>query len=131
LELYEKGKLDYDGLREYLKYDHDLNAHRWFGSAKFDVIVIYDVADVHRLLTLMTMPAKKLLFLSDAAIEKIDSGDELFRSSVLYAASHCMGVYVRSKDTEEAARRILPDNTQITIVENAGKLRQLLENVGV
>jgi CDP-glycerol glycerophosphotransferase (TagB/SpsB family) len=129
LELYEQGKIEYDVLREYLKYEYYLNVHRWFGSAEFDAVVIYNVTDTHRLLTLMEVPAPKLLFLSDAAVEKLESGDEFFHSSVLYAASHCMGVYVCSESAEQAARRFLPDGTQITVVENAGKFRELLENM--
>jgi hypothetical protein len=126
LELYEQGKLDYDELREYLKYDYYLNAHRWFGNAKFDVEIIYDVADAHRLMTLLAVPAQRLLFLSDAAVEKLGSGDEFFRRTVLYAVDHCMGVFVRSESTGQAARQFLPDGTDITVVEHAWQLRKLL-----
>jgi hypothetical protein len=126
LELYEQGRLDYDELREYLKYDYYLNAHRWFGSAGFDVAVIYDVADAHRLLTLLAVPAKRLLFIGDEALKKLESGDEFFRRTVLFAIRHCMGVFARDKKIKIAAKPLLPEDVEITLVDNADKLRQLL-----
>jgi hypothetical protein len=129
MELYRQGKLGYDELLELLKYDYYLNAHRWFGSAKFDVEIIYDVTDADRLLTLMAVPAQKLLFLSNAAVKKLESGDEFFRGAVLFALGHCMGVFARDEETKIAAELLLPENVTVTLVETVDRLRQLLEEL--
>jgi CDP-glycerol glycerophosphotransferase (TagB/SpsB family) len=129
VELYKQGKISYDERNGFLKYDYLLNAHRWFGSAKFDVVVIYDVTDADRLLTLLAVPAQRLLFLSDAVVEKLKSGDEFFRRTVCYAAGHCMGVFARNEKTKIEAELLLPRGVSVTLVENAMQLRQLLEEL--
>jgi CDP-glycerol glycerophosphotransferase (TagB/SpsB family) len=129
IELYGQGKMSYDELIGMLKYDYFLNAHRWFGDTGFDVEIIYDVADADRLLTLLAVPAQRLLFLSEAAVKKLESGDEFFRSTVSYATDHCMGVFARDEATKIAAELLLPGDVKVTLVENAGQLRKLLEEM--
>jgi CDP-glycerol glycerophosphotransferase (TagB/SpsB family) len=126
MELYSQGKTDYNELIGYLKYDCALNVQRWFGSAKFDVEVIYDVADAYRLLALLAVPAKRLLFISEAAAKKLESGDEFFRRTMIYAIDYCMGVFVCSESAGKTAKKFLPDGTNITVIQQAGQLRELL-----
>jgi CDP-glycerol glycerophosphotransferase (TagB/SpsB family) len=125
--LYEKGLLDFEQLLDFLKYDYYLNAHRWFGNAHFDVEIIYDVADAHSLLTLLAVPAKRLLFLSNAAMSKLADGDEFFLKAVLFAAKHCMAVFVSNELAKMEAEQLLPKGTAINVIENASQLRELLE----
>jgi hypothetical protein len=112
---------------DFLKYDYYLNAHRWFGNAHFDVEIIYDVADAHSLLTLLAVPAKRLLFLSNAAMSKLADGDEFFLKAVLFAAKHCMAVFVSNELAKMEAEQLLPKGTAINVIENASQLRELLE----
>jgi hypothetical protein len=126
LQLYEQGELSFEDLFAILKYDYYLNAHRWFGRANFDLEVIYDVSDANRLLTLLMIPAKRLLFLSDAAAEKLKSGDEFFRKSVLFAMEHSAGVFATSERAMVTCELLLPRGTSITLVENGGQMRDLL-----
>jgi CDP-glycerol glycerophosphotransferase (TagB/SpsB family) len=126
LHLYGQGELSFEDLFAILKYDYYLNAHRWFGRANFDVEVIYDVSDANRLLTLLMIPAKRLLFLSDAAAEKLKSGDEFFRKSVLFAMEHSAGVFATSERAKVACELLLPRGTSITQIESGGQLRDLL-----
>jgi hypothetical protein len=111
-----------------LKYDYYLNARRWFGGAKFDIEIIYDVSDANRLLTLLFVPAKRLLFLSDAAAEKLKSGDAFFRQSILFAIAHCAGVFAVSEQAKMTAELLLPRGTSIKLVEDSARLRDLLMN---
>jgi CDP-glycerol glycerophosphotransferase (TagB/SpsB family) len=126
MELYRQEKVSYDELIGILKYDYYLNAHRWYGSAKFDVEIIYDVTDADRLLTLLAIPAKRLLFLSEEAVKKMESGDEFFRRTVLFAVRHCMGVFARDEETKIAAKTLLPGDIAVTLIGNAVQLRRLL-----
>lgn len=123
--LFEQGDLSFEALLAYLKYDYYLNAHRWFGNAHFDVEVIYDVADADRLLTLLAMPGDKLLFLSNAAVAKMQ-GDEYFRKIVLFAIRHCRGVFAHNESAKIAAEQILPRGIYVQVIENAKQIRELL-----
>jgi CDP-glycerol glycerophosphotransferase (TagB/SpsB family) len=126
MSLYEQEKLSFEDLFAILKYDYYLNERRWFGGAKFDIEIIYDVSDANRLLTLLFVPAKRLLFLSDAAAEKLKSGDAFFRQSVLFAIEHCAGVFAVSEQAKMTAELLLPRGTSITLVEDSARLRDLL-----
>ncbi|SDB34401.1 CDP-glycerol glycerophosphotransferase family protein [Eubacterium oxidoreducens] len=118
LKLYEEGKVAFEDIKKFVLYDFALDAKRMYGSAAFDVIILYDVDDASKLFSLTTMPGVKVLLISKAMRQALESGDRVFRAAFDYAKSRSMGVYALEEQESD---------DKITYIKNVDEFVQVVD----
>ena len=131
-QLYIDNKLSFDKAMELLKYDYVLMPKRMYGGAKFDAVMIYDVAEPEVVLGLSLMETEyKLLFLQDEVFERISKGDSFLKDALRYASQYCNGIYVSSTEHISEAEALLDSywSGKIQVVKEPDDLNKILESI--
>lgn len=128
LELYQRKCITFEKMMGLLHYDFALEGRRIFGRAPWDVVVIYDVVDPYRLLSLVLMPAdNKLLFISEKLMTELMSRNEELIACVQYAANYVRGIFVPSQEHKEVVSRIIPEGYPVQVAMTAKDLNEAVE----
>lgn len=127
LKMYKAKQMTFDEAIAILKYDYALAAKRMFGRAKFDLVMIYDVTEPGRILSLAMMQCtNKLLFVSDSMFQALHEGDEMLKEAVKFALPYVRGVFVSSDEQRFSLQQMFGSNLQIQLVESAEELKNLI-----
>lgn len=106
-ELYHENKITFETALRYLKYDYALVPKRIYGQARFDAVLIYDVDDPERIISLAEMGVPTILCLPEAVLEKAKGQDPFLRDALRYAAKYSRGVYTFSARHKDDAGALL------------------------
>lgn len=106
-DLYCENKITFETALRYLKYDYALVPKRIYGQARFDAVLIYDVSDPERIISLTETGAPTILCLPDAVLEKAQGENTFLRDALRYAAKYSKAVYTFSARQTENAEALL------------------------
>lgn len=108
-EQYLAEQISFDQMIRLLKYDYALEFRHMYGEAKFDRLMIYDVAIPEIILALACSDVpEKLLFLQNTMLEQAKE-DRFLADALNYASKRCNAVFVMEKDKlPEAAALVDP-----------------------
>ena len=120
-ELYQEQKISFAEMMDYLQYDFALAAYRMYGRAHFDEVIMADIEDPERIMTLAIMQSgPKSLFITEEMLQRVKDGDFAMRDAVCYAAERGAALYAYNKKTAEEASAAVPEWKTIRCVEEGG-----------
>lgn len=130
LMMYKKQMITFEQAMDVLKYDYALASRRMFGRADFNLVLIYDVTDPERILSLSLMKtANKLLFVSESMSEALRDKNEFLTDALRFALPYMRGVFVSSEGQKITLQEILGEDCRIQVVSSAEELRNLINMV--
>ncbi len=124
--LYHAGKVPFEKAIDVLKYDYAVEYRRLYGRAKFDLIVLYDMPDADKLLSMAYGPAKKkIFFVNDSIFEKLKSEDTIFTDAAKYALPDMNRVYVDSQEKFEFMTELLGTKKNLKMYSGYEDLKKI------
>lgn len=125
--MYRQQMISFEQAMDVLKYDYEAASKEMFGRAAFDMVLIYDVCDPQKILSLTLMKTKdKLLFVSGALFAALQEKDIFLTDALRFALSHMRCVLVSSEEQKTAMREIFGEDFEIRIVAGSEGLNELI-----
>jgi CDP-glycerol glycerophosphotransferase (TagB/SpsB family) len=130
VKLYNKKKISFNQYIDYMQYDYKAIARRFFGIAKFDKIVAYDMENPDMVLALSQMEGDKILCLNEKTFELIDE-NALFKDAMLYFSERCDDVIVLSEQDKATYDKSYKKmfNKEAVLVEDSYKMDEILKYI--
>lgn len=126
--LYKKGEITVDQAVLAWKYDYASAARRFYGHAKFDLVVLYDVIDPQKLFTLtfIDMPNKIMVISESMYKELMINKNTLMMDAVCACAPYMRAIFVKNEEQYAAIKHMLGDLCPVHYMTNANELVQVI-----
>lgn len=128
--MYKQQLITFEQAMDVLKYDYEVATKGMFGRADFDMVLIYDVVDPQKILSLALMQtADKILFISDAMFAALQEKDIFLTDALRFALPYMQSVLVSSGEQKNLMREIFGEDYEIETVSGAEGLYERLNKV--
>ena len=110
------------------KYDYAAAGRRFFGQAPFDLILLYDVIDAQKLLSLTFMETpNKILCISDDMFRKlVVEKDQFLKDALKVCLPYMRGVFVKTEEQRMIFKAIYGDAYAVQLITNEKDLKNLI-----
>lgn len=127
-KLYENKKITIEQAMEIWKYDYAAAGRRFYGHAPFDLIVLYDVIDAQKLLSLTFMETpNKILCISDDMFRKlVVEKDQFLRDALKVCLPYMRGIFVKTEEQRMIFKAIYGDAYAVQLITNEKDLKNLI-----
>lgn len=127
-KLYANKKITIEQAMEVWKYDYAAAGKRFFGHAPFDLIVLYDVIDVQKLLSLTFMETpNKILCISDDMFRKlVVEKDQFLKDALKVCLPYMRGIFVKTEEQKMAFYALYGAEYSVQLVTDEEELKNLI-----
>lgn len=127
-KLYDNKKITIEQAIQIWKYDYAAAGRRFYGHAPFDLIVLYDVVDAQKLLSLTFMETpNKILCISDDMFRKlVVEKDQFLKDALKVCLPYMRGVFVKTEEQRMIFKAIYGDAYAVQLITNEKDLKNLI-----
>lgn len=127
-KLYDNKKITIEQAIQIWKYDYAAAGKRFFGHAPFDLIVLYDVVDAQKLLSLTFMETpNKILCISDEMFRKlVVEKDQFLKDALKVCLPYMRGIFVKTEEQRIIFKAIYGDAYAVQLITNEKDLKNLI-----
>lgn len=127
-KLYDNKKITIEQAIQIWKYDYAAAGKRFFGHAPFDLIVLYDVVDAQKLLSLTFMETpNKILCISDDMFRKlVVEKDQFLKDALKVCLPYMRGIFVKTEEQRMIFKAIYGDAYAVQLITNEKDLKNLI-----
>lgn len=127
-KLYDNKKITIEQAMGVWKYDYAAAGRRFFGQAPFDLILLYDVIDAQKLLSLTFMETpNKILCISDDMFRKlVVEKDQFLKDALKVCLPYMRGVFVKTEEQRMIFKAIYGDAYAVQLITNEKDLKNLI-----
>ena len=127
-KLYDNKKITIEQAIQIWKYDYAAAGRRFYGHAPFDLIVLYDVVDAQKLLSLTFMETpNKILCISDDMFRKlVVEKDQFLKDALKVCLPYMRGVFVQTEEQRMIFKAIYGDAYAVQLITNEKDLKNLI-----
>lgn len=127
-KLYDNKKITIEQAMGVWKYDYAAAGRRFFGQAPFDLILLYDVVDAQKLLSLTFMETpNKILCISDDMFRKlVVEKDQFLKDALKVCLPYMRGVFVKTEEQRMIFKAIYGDAYAVQLITNEKDLKNLI-----
>lgn len=127
-KLYDNKKITIEQAIQIWKYDYAAAGRRFYGHAPFDLIVLYDVVDAQKLLSLTFMETpNKILCISDDMFRKlVVEKDQFLKDALKVCLPYMRGIFVKTEEQRMIFKAIYGDAYAVQLITNEKDLKNLI-----
>jgi len=127
-KLYDNKKITIEQAIQIWKYDYAAAGRRFYGHAPFDLILLYDVIDAQKLLSLTFMETpNKILCISDDMFRKlVVEKDQFLKDALKVCLPYMRGVFVKTEEQRMIFKAIYGDAYAVQLITNEKDLKNLI-----
>lgn len=127
-KLYDNKKITIEQAMGVWKYDYAAAGRRFYGQAPFDLIVLYDVVDAQKLLSLTFMETpNKILCISDDMFRKlVVEKDQFLKDALKVCLPYMRGIFVKTEEQRMIFKAIYGDAYAVQLITNEKDLKNLI-----
>lgn len=127
-KLYDNKKITIEQAMGVWKYDYAAAGRRFFGQAPFDLILLYDVIDAQKLLSLTFMETpNKILCISDDMFRKlVVEKDQFLKDALKVCLPYMRGIFVKTEEQRMIFKAIYGDAYAVQLITNEKDLKNLI-----
>lgn len=127
-KLYDNKKITIEQAMGVWKYDYAAAGRRFFGQAPFDLILLYDVVDAQKLLSLTFMETpNKILCISDDMFRKlVVEKDQFLKDALKVCLPYMRGIFVKTEEQRMIFKAIYGDAYAVQLITNEKDLKNLI-----
>lgn len=127
-KLYDNKKITIEQAIQIWKYDYAAAGLRFYGHAPFDLILLYDVVDAQKLLSLTFMETpNKILCISDDMFRKlVVEKDQFLKDALKVCLPYMRGVFVKTEEQRMIFKAIYGDAYAVQLITNEKDLKNLI-----
>ncbi len=127
-KLYDNKKITIEQAIQIWKYDYAAAGRRFYGHAPFDLILLYDVIDAQKLLSLTFMETpNKILCISDDMFRKlVVEKDQFLKDALKVCLPYMRGIFVKTEEQRMIFKAIYGDAYAVQLITNEKDLKNLI-----